>query len=492
MTTITPLRLEPIRTESSLPPFFISMGAKRVRTLLAAVVLTSDSSNKRRCLTTPQQHRSAPAAPQKRSRELQGPGAQMREKLKPLPLPASLPLPDTARALAALEAKPRQQRPRLRPTGTGQGGGPESTSSGSDSSGSEAALGARREQVLRKRTKHRLRKYLAKMEGQSEAEGLTFLEQAAIGEKSRQQYAKDLQAFLDNSAQAGKQLVTDGQTDEALVGYFNKEYLAGSQSHLGNRVMAAFLDRWPEFGRLGKRKTPRAWRALKGWRRLTPGKSRKAHALPVWAAITWRMVMRRQARMGIFNLVQVSTYTRPGELIRLNRSSLIPPTKGVTKYWSLLLSPEERVERSKTGCADDSILLDSPWLQWLGPALQILKQGPREENLWGFDYPQYVKVFRACCEDLQMHVVPYQARHSGPSIDRARGLRTQEEVQKRGRWASHKSLVRYEKAARLASTFNQLSADQRALCQACEDHIEAIVLGRALPELTLPPAAGGR
>mmetsp|Transcript_86301 Transcript_86301/g.155446 ORF Transcript_86301/g.155446 Transcript_86301/m.155446 type:complete len:480 (-) Transcript_86301:300-1739(-) len=479
------------------------MGPKRVRTLLSAA-LTSDSSSQKRCLAEPQQSRSAPAAPMKRSRELQGSLAQVRQKLMPLPLQSTLPLPDTARAFATLEAEPKRrlskQPPKHRggmamlcePAAPAQHEGKESTSSGSDSSGSEAALGARKEQVLKKRTKHRLAKYLARMEGQAEEDGLTFLEQAAVGLKVRQQYTKDLQAFLDDAARARLPLVTDGQTDEALVKYFNKEYLAGSQACLGNRVMAAFLDRWPEFGRLGKRKTPRAWRALKGWRRLTPGKSRKAHALPVWAAITWRLIVRRQVRMGIFNLVQVSTYARPGELIRLTRSSLIPPTQGVTKYWSLLLSPEEKVERSKTGSSDDSLLLDSPWLQWLGPALHVMKQGPAEENLWGFDYPQYVKQFRNCCQDLQIHVVPYQARHSGPSIDRARVLRTQDEVQKRGRWASHKSLARYEKAARLASTYNQLSLLQRTLFQACEDHIEAIVLGRAFPELTLPPAIGGQ
>mmetsp|Transcript_86300 Transcript_86300/g.155440 ORF Transcript_86300/g.155440 Transcript_86300/m.155440 type:complete len:465 (-) Transcript_86300:300-1694(-) len=464
------------------------MGPKRVRTLVGAV-LTDNRSSKQRRLSDVARSSSPSAAVRKRSRELQGADLQVQKKLRARPLPMASLLPDTAQALAALEAEPArslaQQPPRL-------GGGKESTSSESDSSGSEAALGARKEQVLKKRTKHRLAKYLARMEGQAEEDGLTFLEQAAVGLKVRQQYTKDLQAFLDDAARARLPLVTDGQTDEALVKYFNKEYLAGSQACLGNRVMAAFLDRWPEFGRLGKRKTPRAWRALKGWRRLTPGKSRKAHALPVWAAITWRLIVRRQVRMGIFNLVQVSTYARPGELIRLTRSSLIPPTQGVTKYWSLLLSPEEKVERSKTGSSDDSLLLDSPWLQWLGPALHVMKQGPAEENLWGFDYPQYVKQFRNCCQDLQIHVVPYQARHSGPSIDRARVLRTQDEVQKRGRWASHKSLARYEKAARLASTYNQLSLLQRTLFQACEDHIEAIVLGRAFPELTLPPAIGGQ
>ncbi|CAE8724300.1 unnamed protein product [Polarella glacialis] len=464
------------------------MGPKRVRTLVGAV-LTDNRSSKQRRLSDVARSSSPSAAVRKRSRELQGADLQVQKKLRARPLPMASLLPDTAQALAALEAEPArslaQQPPRL-------GGGKESTSSESDSSGSEAAQGARREKVLKKRTKQRLIKYLAKMEDRKKEDGLSFLEQAAIGVKVRQQYSKDLQSFLDASTHARLPLVTDAQTDEALVKYFNQEYPAGSQSHLGNRVMAAFLDRFPEYGRLGSRKTPRAWRALKGWRKLTPGKSRKAHALAVWAAISWRMVVRQQVLMAIFNLVQVSTYARPGELIRLTRSSLVPPTPGVTKFWALLLSPEEGVERSKTGTADDSILLDSPWLQWLAPAFQFMKQGPADENLWGFNYPQYVKQFKASCQELQIHVVPYQARHRGPSIDRARVLRSQEEVQKRGRWISHKSLVRYEKAARLASTFNQFDLWQQTLFRLCEDHIEAIVLGRAFPELTLPPGSDGR
>ncbi|CAE8626378.1 unnamed protein product, partial [Polarella glacialis] len=276
---------------------------------------------------------------------------------------------------------------------------------------------------------------------------------------------QDLQAFLDDATRARLPLVTDGQTDEAPVKYFKKEYLAGSQAHLGNRVMAAFLDRWSEFGRLGKRKTPRAWRALKGWRRLTPGKNRKVHALPVWAAITWRMIVRRQVRMGIFILVQVSTYARPGELIRLTRNSLIPPTQGVTKYWSLLLSPEEKVERSKTGNSDDSLLFDSPCLQWLGPALHVMKQGPAEENLWGFDFPSVCKT------------VPELL--SG-SADPRGALPSQ------AQWAQHRQ------GAGIVNAGRNSKARQRTLFQACEDHIEVIALGSAFPELTLPPAIGGQ
>lgn len=55
-----------------------------------------------------------------------------------------------------------------------------------------------------------------------------------------------------------------------------------------------------------------------------------------------------------------------------------------------------------------------------------------------------------------MDAVPYQARHSGPSIDRAANSRTQEEVRKRGGWLARQSVARYEKAGRLAATWQKL------------------------------------
>ena len=166
------------------------------------------------------------------------------------------------------------------------------------------------------------------------------------------------------------------------------------------------------------------------------------------------------------------------------------PMRGITGTWSLLLSPEERKERSKTGEADDSIALDSAWLSFLNPVLEIMKtDGPQDESLWGFDYPLYVKEFRGAARELRLELVPYQARHSGPSIDRSQNLRSHEETRKRGRWRHQKSMVRYEKAARLASTYCQLDAQMRALLELADLHLGAVILGQASPIMLLPAGA---
>ena len=68
--------------------------------------------------------------------------------------------------------------------------------------------------------------------------------------------------------------------------------------------------------------------------------------------------------------------------------------------------------------------------------------------------------------------MPYQLRHAGPSCDRALGLRPLLEVQKRGRWLAHLSVVRYEKAGRLAGEVAKLPAALRQHLGACEAALE--------------------
>ena len=72
---------------------------------------------------------------------------------------------------------------------------------------------------------------------------------------------------------------------------------------------------------------------------------------------------------------------------------------------------------------------------------------------------------------------PYQTRRSGPSIDRARTYRSLLGVQKRGQWRAHKSVVRYEKSARLAKSWECLDANFKAHAEWCEQKFGGILLG---------------
>eukprot|EP00959_Pyramimonas_sp_CCMP1952_P039869 833590-Pyramimonas_sp.AAC.1 len=136
--------------------------------------------------------------------------------------------------------------------------------------------------------------------------------------------------------------------------------------------------------------------------------------------------------MGLAVMIGVSCYLRPSELLNLTSNDLVAPASLVSQYWSLLLHPSEGEERSKTGDADDSLIIDSAYmLPWVHDFLQALKE--KGGRLWSFDYLTFLAKFKTVAKMLGMsHLVPCQMRHSWPSIDRPQPDRSQEESQKRG------------------------------------------------------------
>ena len=178
---------------------------------------------------------------------------------------------------------------------------------------------------------------------------ITFLEHRAVKAESSAQYRLALEQFMDFSLPRGLEIDNAERVDRLLVDFLNKLYQEGHQAYKGDRVIAAFMHENPQYGRNGDRKIPRTWRAIKGFRKMCPGKSRKAYPLAVWAAMAIQMKEMKQLRMAIFLLMAVSSYSRPSELLRARVFSLVRPARGVTSSWSLLLSPEERAHSSKTG-----------------------------------------------------------------------------------------------------------------------------------------------
>ncbi|CAL1149575.1 unnamed protein product, partial [Cladocopium goreaui] len=143
-----------------------------------------------------------------------------------------------------------------------------------------------------------------------------------------------------------------GQVDRMLVDLFNAKYFEGEGSHYGDYVMASLMDRKPDFGKLDHLKLSRAWRSMKCWRKLCPSRSRLAYPLAVWCGISWRMVELGHVQKAVFNLIQLSTYHRPGALLKLRKMGLVPPTSGVTGFWSIVTSLTETSDVSKTGSKD--------------------------------------------------------------------------------------------------------------------------------------------
>ena len=177
-------------------------------------------------------------------------------------------------------------------------------------------------------------------------------------------------------------------------------------------------------------------------------------------------------------LLGVGCYLRPNELLRLQPHNLVEPSVATSAHWSLLMFRSEEQDRSKTNDSDDSLTVDCKWLEWAGPIFEELSRGKAGQSIWPFCYPSFLAQFKLASKALGLGLVPYLMRHSGPSIDRAKGWRSQAECQKRGRWRSWKSLVRYEKAARLGVLWGMMNKEAKDYCLVCERGLGDLVLGR--------------
>ena len=307
---------------------------------------------------------------------------------------------------------------------------------------------------------------------------------------TRKAYKEAMEAFLKFcDRQVPVINVDDPPTaDIGLCAYGNDLYARGHHKSSFERAVAAFLFHLPEFGKSGRFGLPRTYRALRGFRLKCPGRSRKPHPLSFWQAFAVDLAERGHPLMAVWVLLAVQGYLRPGECMSLQRQDLVPPSVSVNGFWALLVFPSERAERSKIGEADNSILLDSTWAQWMIPVWEALYAKSDGGCVWSFTYPNLVHEFQTTSKRLGATVVPYQCRHSGASIDRAEQKRSLLEIQKRGQWKSNRSVVRYEKGARLGQVYAQYSARLQAWIEAVAPHVAAIVLGRQSAS-SLPPCA---
>ena len=187
--------------------------------------------------------------------------------------------------------------------------------------------------------------------------------------------------------------------------------------------------------------------------------------------------------MMLYTLLLVCTYMRPGEGLQLRREDLIAPAPGVLTSWSILLFPQERAASSNVLAKDDSLIMDSAWMKWWDKVLPVLASGKAGDRPWPFTYADYVPEFKAAARDIGLpDLVPYQARHSGASIDIAGRHRSLAEVQRRGRWKTLASVQRYERHAQLGKSAQTLSDRQRFVFRFALDHLEELILGRLPPE----------
>ena len=227
--------------------------------------------------------------------------------------------------------------------------------------------GSRQRQRARNRVRHHLETVLTSSDPKALEHTMSLLEQVSVQPATCEAYQKAMQAFLEwcDSQSPPSDLDDPRIADLALCPYGNDLYARGHHKSSFERAVAAFLFHLPEFGRMGSQGLPRTYRALRGFRFRCPGRSRKPHPCAFWQVLAVDIAERGHVMMAVWVLLAFQAYLRPGECMSLQRRDLVPPSASVNNFWALLIFPSERSQRSKIGEADNSILLDSTWAQWM-------------------------------------------------------------------------------------------------------------------------------
>ncbi|CAK0863884.1 unnamed protein product [Prorocentrum cordatum] len=108
------------------------------------------------------------------------------------------------------------------------------------------------------------------------------------------------------------------------------------------------------------------------------------------------------------------------------------------------------------------------------------------------DCSEALALLREAAGDLGVAPVTlYQMRHSGASIDLAKGWRNLTSAQRRGEWTQAKSMHRYERSSRLGSSNSKLAPSLRAVCEQAERQFTQILTGQpfSIPVMLERPLA---
>ena len=203
-----------------------------------------------------------------------------------------------------------------------------------------------------------------------------------------------------------------------------------------------------------------------------------------------------QPMVGVHLALTWSLCCRPGESLKLKYRQLVAP-KQVSRRWSVILSESSPIEGksqpSKTHELDEAVMIDHPYMQWLGVVLKHLKsKASSSQSVFDFDMAHVTKHWHLAADACGFHPhgiqCVYQIRHGSASTDRLTQQRSVEELMKRGRWKSLSSLRRYEQGGRLSQVFGSFSAVQQKAALKAEKQLPS-TLARCVGCSKLPNAA---
>ena len=158
--------------------------------------------------------------------------------------------------------------------------------------------------------------------------------------------------------------------------------------------------------------------------------------------------MRQDGRDGVADILLLAfdCYLRIGEVFMLKHGDLFVAKNPAGKIEAMIrLGVAERGESTKTGMRQ-GVRIDYPvTIEMMQRRSANLKPGQR---FFSKSSPQKNRTFwAAAAAALKVEVGPvHSIRHSGPSHDATTGYRSMWQIQRRGRWSSERSVLRYAKS----------------------------------------------
>ncbi|CAE8603762.1 unnamed protein product [Polarella glacialis] len=321
--------------------------------------------------------------------------------------------------------------------------------------------------------------------------GLTVLQTGTVQQGTRAKYLEAIAKLKFWCRRRGYSVETPSLADAAMEAYFDELFMDGDSVATGRVVLAALMFFQVEWPRQGNQLMPRARLSLKGWKRLAPPEARLPYPWEVVAAIANHFVAKFLFEAAILMILMFVCYLRPSEAHRLRVKDVVLPLQeagAAHRCYTLILHPYEEAVPSKTHEFDETVQIDLPHHQWVGPSLvQImsLRSRPGDEVVFKITQLQFAKLLKEAVTEMRLEGAgephPYRLRHGGASTDYAAGDRPLVDIQRRGRWRSYNSVRRYEKGGRLTQQLQQLPARVRAHAVSCAEAIAVIMCGQRSP-----------
>ena len=313
---------------------------------------------------------------------------------------------------------------------------------------------------------------------------VTTAEESSVG-RGEKNYVDALATFKGWAKREGRSVhVKDLAL--TLLDFIDALLEAKRPVHEADMVVAAVRARYPSVLVSNSEVQQRVRRALRGFGKKRPRRSRLPIPETVMAGIVAAMLHRKARSSALETVTRFYLALRPGESRRIRAGHLAPPPKAAhldpgLQYHTITIAPQEELDPTKTQCFDDTLFLDHP--SWLGAVLDRHVQSRAVDDPMFLETDaQLLKHWHRALADLRLKkVVPYQLRHGGASAALLNKRKDRQGVQDHLRHAAVQSTRNYAQAGQIQRMLKGLEPATLDYCTHARIHLQKIVKGTRLP-----------